>query len=981
MTSTAFGNGEIIAAGSNAPVLLDEVERAWLVMGGAMDVFAVPVRDGNIVGPREFVFHVEPGALLLGCGVDSDSGLTLMAVGGADGSVIPMAIADVRDYVRSHPAVGMELIDQYIRTVSLAFGERSAPRLDVLADDDDELVLKSGGVIGSRRDVVWLSLDHGAVQLLGEPDLAWAPGALPFPLAPGSWLAGDSDLGLGARFSLVSIASLVEREQLWPSVARFQFWLLNWATLVVDQQRKARATQLGARIDADHDAQRDALIALAAILTPGEGRSDRKAGLPLLAAMQMVGDTQGVTFRAPRAGLKVNDVYNAAREIAHSSSVGQRRVKLSAGWWKHDVGPLLGFIEMRSMNFGSSDATGHDIELLPVALLPTKTGTYEIVNTETGSRSQMTDELAQHVAAFGVQFYRGLPSTAVAVRDLWQFATFGVMNDAKLIVSAGFAGAAVGLLMPLVTGYLFDDVIPSADGSALANVFTALVVAAIAAAAFDVTRAVAVIRVHTRIGSAMQMAVLNRLLHLPATFHRQYASGDLGLRALGINTIGKQLGSATLSAVLSSVASAASFFLLFYYSVPLALLATGVVALNMSVTVVVSRLAMRNARAYQKATGKLSGLVLQLLEGVAKIRVSATESRAFAKWSTGFRQQQELAFRVGLFTMHINVLNVMLEILGSLAIFWLYAKLSASPSGGLSTGTFLAFSAAFGTFLAAGAALSQVIVSLVSMVPTWERGKPILETLPEVDAMRPDPGEITGRIEVSHVNFAYSVEGPAILHDVSIDAKPGEFVALVGPSGSGKSTLLRILLGFDTPQAGSVRFDGHELSAVDVGAVRRQIGVVLQSATLTAGDIYSNIVGASSLTLADAWEAARMAGLEGDLHAMPMGMNTIVSEGGGGLSGGQRQRLLIARALVTRPRMLFFDEATSALDNRSQRVVTESVDQLHATRVVVAHRLSTIRHADRIVVLDAGRVVESGNYDELMANDGLFARMAARQEA
>ena len=971
---TAFANGEVRAAGSNAPVMLDALDHAWIVVGGEMDVFAVPVHAGQIAGPREFVFHVETGAVLFGCGTDPESGMTLVAVGGSDSAVMPIALDVVHEYVKHYPVEGVAHVEQFIRTISSAFGERSAPRLDVIADGPDEPVLRSGGVIGSRRDVVWLTLESGAVALLGEPDLAWAPGAPPFPLAPGSWLSGDSDLGLGARLTAITVDELIARDQLWPSLTRFQFWVLNWAMLVVAQQRNSRATRLVARVDADHDSRRNALISLAAMLTPGEGRSDRKAGLPLLAAMQMVGDTQGITFRAPRPGLNVADPYGAAREIAHASSIGQRRVKLTAGWWHHDVGPLLGFIEMRSMTIGTSVNDGDEIELLPVALLPNAVGAYEIVNTETGSRSQMTDVLAQHVAVFGVQFYRGLPSVMIGVRELWRFATFGIINDTRLIVAVGVAGAAVGLLLPLVTGYLFDDVIPSADGGALANVFAALVVATLAASAFEITRAVAVIRVHTRLGTSMQMAVLNRLLHLPATFHRKYASGDLGLRALGINTISKQLGSATLSGVLSSMASATSFVLLFYYSIPLALLATLLVGMNMSVSIAVSRLAMNNARAYQKATGKLSALVL-------KIRVSATESRAFAKWTTDFKRQQELAFRVGLFTMHVYVLNVMLEIIGSLAIFWLYAKLSAPPNVGLTTGRFLAFSAAFGTFLAAGATLSGVVVSLVQMVPTWERGKPILDALPEVDAMRPDPGEITGRIEVSHVNFAYSAEGPAILHDVSLDAKPGEFIALVGPSGSGKSTLLRILLGFDAPQAGSVRFDGHELSAVDVSAVRRQIGVVLQSATLTAGDIYSNIVGASSLTRADAWEAARKAGLESDLKAMPMGMATIVSEGGGGISGGQRQRLLIARALVTRPRMLFFDEATSALDNRSQSVVSDSVDQLHATRIVVAHRLSTIRNADRIFVLDAGRVVEAGSYDELMANNGLFARMAARQEA
>jgi ATP-binding cassette subfamily C protein len=214
---------------------------------------------------------------------------------------------------------------------------------------------------------------------------------------------------------------------------------------------------------------------------------------------------------------------------------------------------------------------------------------------------------------------------------------------------------------------------------------------------------------------------------------------------------------------------------------------------------------------------------------------------------------------------------------------------------------------------------------------------------------------------------------------VSFHVKAGEFVAFVGPSGSGKSTVLRLLLGFEEPESGAIYFDGQELAGLDLQAIRSQIGVVLQNGRLMSGDIFTNIVGSSLATIDDAWEAARMAGLDLDVKRMPMGMHTVVSEGGGTLSGGQRQRLMIARALLRRPTVLFFDEATSALDNRTQAIVGESLDRLHATRIVVAHRLSTIMHADQIYVMEGGRIVERGNYGELMENKGLFSELAKRQ--
>ncbi|MEM6838403.1 MAG: ATP-binding cassette domain-containing protein, partial [Cyanobacteria bacterium P01_C01_bin.120] len=218
-----------------------------------------------------------------------------------------------------------------------------------------------------------------------------------------------------------------------------------------------------------------------------------------------------------------------------------------------------------------------------------------------------------------------------------------------------------------------------------------------------------------------------------------------------------------------------------------------------------------------------------------------------------------------------------------------------------------------------------------------------------------------------------------ILDELSFAAQPGEFIALVGPSGSGKSTAMRLLLGFDTPEKGNVYYDGQDLSGLDVVAVRRQFGVVLQTSRLSAGSIFENLAGGALISLEDAWDAAEKAGLADDLRAMPMQMHTVVSEGGTNLSGGQRQRLLIARALAVKPKIMLMDEATSALDNRTQKIVTDSLDRLNVTRVVIAHRLSTIRNADRIYVVEAGRLIQQGSFDELATAGGLFGQLIKRQ--
>jgi ATP-binding cassette subfamily C protein len=298
---------------------------------------------------------------------------------------------------------------------------------------------------------------------------------------------------------------------------------------------------------------------------------------------------------------------------------------------------------------------------------------------------------------------------------------------------------------------------------------------------------------------------------------------------------------------------------------------------------------------------------------------------------------------------------------------------------GLTTGEFLAFAAAFGQFQAAALELSGAFLSILGVVPLYERAKPILDALPEVSTMKTHPGELSGAIEVKHAVFRYRADAPLALRDVSIKIPAGRFVAFVGPSGSGKSTLLRLLLGFETPESGSVYFDDQDLTGLDVQAVRQQIGVVLQNGRLSTGSVYQNIVGSAPLSMEDATQAARLAGLEEDIRALPMGMHTMIGEGGAGLSGGQRQRLMIARAIVRKPRMIFFDEATSALDNETQGIISRSLESLQATRVVIAHRLSTIVNADYIYVMEKGAVVQEGRYEDLIRREGPFADLARRQ--
>jgi ATP-binding cassette subfamily C protein len=366
--------------------------------------------------------------------------------------------------------------------------------------------------------------------------------------------------------------------------------------------------------------------------------------------------------------------------------------------------------------------------------------------------------------------------------------------------------------------------------------------------------------------------------------------------------------------------------------------------------------------------------------------MQGAEAQAFYLWSRKFGEQWKWNRDFRWKSNWLEIINTLQPVLLTMLMFWLTMdwlepKGTGTQAAFITLPQFMGFNAALAGFNATVTGMISLSANLLGIVPQLERIRPILEAEPEVTEDKAEVGELSGRIEISNVTFRYGPDMPTVLRNVSINVRPGQFIAIVGSSGSGKSTLLRLLLGFEKPETGSIYFDGQELAEVNVASVRGQMGVVLQNGQLMAGDILSNIIGSLPLNIDDAWEAAEMVGLAEDIRAMPMGMHTVISEGASNISGGQRQRILIARSIVHRPRLIMFDEATSALDNRTQAMVTASLDRLNATRIVVAHRLSTVINADVIYVLDKGEIVESGTYAELMAGNGLFAALAQRQMA
>lgn len=926
------------------PFLLAGRDSAWRVLTGAVDVFLVDVRDGQGVGARWHVWRAAAGEWLFGMPepASGQAGLLACPLPGTR-----VELAGARD---------ARALEAWVNRLSQGIVREALPT-DVVALDLGETHLPPGSPqrLRARGPLCWVRHAAGESAFLGRRELPLLDGSGWFPLSNAAWL----EIASQASLSAIATEEWLRQDPRREALDRFHQVALSvlCAARAAGADRESQRRAVSARIEA-------AVVggALRRLSAPGgdPGHAvDESAQDPLFLACAKVGQELGIRFQAPRGNVADPGIDS----IARASSVRVRRVALRADWWRQNAGPL---VVLRA-------ADNH-----PMALVYQR-GHYRLYDPADGQSRRVSREVASSLESFAWSFYRPFPDHKLGLSDLLLFGLRQAGPDLATIVLTGVASGLLAALAPAATGVVFDIMIPGADRTGLTTLVAFLAAAACATALFQLSSHFAVLRLEGRMEGSVQAAVWDRLLSLPVPFFRDYAAGDLASRSLAISQIRRVLTGPALHAMLAGVFSMFSFALMFYYSWQLALLGTVLSVVAFLVPAGLGYLQVRRYRPLYAAVGKVSGIVLQLLTGISKLRVAGKELRAFAVWAGEFSNQKQRASRVRIVSDVLVAFLAMYPVLCTAAIFYVNASRLRGPLGpALSTGAFLAFHAAFFQFLNAGLAMSSALVSVLGVVPLFERARPILETSPEADAGRGEPGELTGSIEFNHLYFRYRPELPLVLHDLSLSLRPGEFVALVGASGCGKSTLFRLLLGFEKPESGAIYLDGQDLAGLHPQAVRRQIGVVLQNGRLQTGDIFNNIVGSRPLTMEDAWEAVRLAGLEDEIRAMPMGMHTVIGESGG-LSGGQRQRLMIARAIAGRPRILLFDEATSALDNRTQAIVTRSLDALQATRLVIAHRLSTILHADRIVVIDQGRIVETGTYQQLLERGGLFANLARRQ--
>lgn len=937
---------------------------AYVVAAGELELYTVRIDEkGRLAGGRTYLYTAQAGELVLAPAGAQAGGLAMAALAEPGTELWSFQMTDAVEAAGADEQACTEwarLLNGWLDRISAAAAaQQLAPRQSeqLRAGEDEERVVWLPSAFVPEDHPVWVRAATEPVYYWGDRSRGEDAALRPVLVTRSAWIWS----GKGNRLQVYTMEQQCAQAELAEGLAMFHRLMLGRLEQTESERRQSEQRRVQQRQEQDAALMKQAARRFSAVadrqvrqMLLGEGVEEN----PLAICCILVGQELGIRIVIPSHGTGHSLL---PEEIFRESGVRSRKVALRGTWQLEDNGPLLGCWE---------DGT-------PVALLPRKEGGYIARCSLSDEGVRVTAELAVHLQPFAHQLYRPLPARALQLRDMLRLMMSPRMR-ADLIkgVVLGLLLGGLGLCIPAASGLMIDQLLPMAQVESLYELFVLLCAVAAGIFGFTISQSITWLRVFSSWDASLQSSVWDRLLNMPLPFFRRFSSGDLAARMTGVSDFFRILSGWLLSGMAAALFSVLQVVMLFIYVPELAWTGIAICALYLLFFAALSfRLAAYTTRKAEEE-GKVSGLLIQLLSGIAKLRVAAAERRAFHRWSHAFTLQRAYAFKLRETGNLLQIAAGILPIAASLLLFWMVERTGME----LQPGQFAAFHAAYATLIGAVTGLCVSSLPLFELAPLYRRMKPLLDAQPEADERRANPGSISGRIELNEVTFRYQEEGPPVLDRLSLHIEAGEYVAVVGASGSGKSTLLRMLIGFERPQTGAVYYDGLDMEGLDLLALRRQCGVVLQNGSLWSGDLAQNIIGQEGLlTVEDAWTAAQMVGMDEEIAKLPMGMHTVLSDTGGLMSGGQKQRILIARAIVHKPRVVLLDEATSALDQVSQEKITVMLKRMKATRIVIAHRLSTIREADRILVMESGRIVEEGTYEQLLHRNGLFAAMASRQ--
>ncbi len=904
-------------------VRLDNAAHCYLIHSGRFEIYAM------IGGRRLYLSEVLAGQTLM-CAPCSQG--QLFAVAPEGGVLVPLAIAAV-------PIAQLAIMaDSWVLAMAESVARLGQIRPTVLACDPGMAQEgRQGQHIHTARGVLWVVSKAADLQFLGVAE----PSQM-VPITPVLWAtvtaAGPLDFVQTELFALVSISQ---------SLSSFHAQLLTHLHNGLLEQN---------RLEAQRIAEREEKIAedLAGVMDKHERVLDTKVAATvdddLIYAWRKMGGN------VP-PGMSQSGATDFA-EFADAMHMSYRRVSLTGAWWRTDMGPLIG----QRLEDGR-----------PVALVPNWRGHYQIHMQ--GSKPQKVDaSIAASLDASAFSVVKPMPERPLRARDLLIVAISSCAGDLTTLVVATMGASLLGLLVPIATGHIIDTFVPSNMRGQLLMVGIMLVVGQFCSFLLKASSDLARQRIDGRVAARLQGGVMDRVFRMPSFVLRTFSSTDLAMRAMSIDGIRRTVTGIALNTLLTGVFGLTSIGLLFHYDLFGATVALLLFVALASAGAFAGYKQIQSMLQGEHMSANVATFTQQLMENISTLRAFGAEKRAYIQWSRNSIEMRKRGLRGKRISILFDTMLSGYDLLAMALVFYVLGRQAEA----MSSGSFMAFAAAYSNFLYALIGFCRAVLPVAGLIPMYSRIKPLAENVPERSGSAKSPGVLSGALEVANVAFAYP-GNPRILNGMSFRVEPGQFVALVGASGCGKSTLVNLLLGIDRPEQGAILFDGNNLADLDVTAVRRQFGVCRQNGRMFSGTLYENILGAHPGTQADVWEAARLAGIDDEIRALPMQLHTVVTEGSATFSGGQVQRLLLARALVGSPRFVVLDEATSALDNITQDLVVRNVERLGVTRIVVAHRLSTIRNADMILFIRNGQVSESGTYEGLCNQGGDFASFVKRQ--
>ena len=944
---------------------LNQANTAWYIESGRLAIAVSHSRADEAVGWRHRLFSVGEGALVLPLEPrPEDPTLTLVGIAEAPVRAVRLPLDQALNELRDQGISPSGAMDPWVRGFSALIGSLSGVDRSTSVSERMPPEGQVSVALGTRLDLskdttVLLKATSGKIEVVGLPGLFLDVESGMMPIASGVIIEAMTErCGFEVHpVSELEYTGLIGFKHLVSAYLEHYEQYLDHQ----DQTHQALAEEM------DRRGLEQALGEVGELLSNSRVPV-RQRRTELLTAMTIIGEHLGVKLREPaRAGEEAN-LDLELQAIVDLSDLRMRNVLLNDGWWKSDCGPLLGFVGE---------------ERRPAALIRDSAGTYRMVDPKSQADQVINEQTADMLCVDGKTFAAPIPDNVSRISQIPLWAVREVLPDIGFVVGLSALITVIGMLVPQMTAVLVDTAIPDANRNMVMELALALFAAAFGVTLLSAAQGIVAIRFSVSSNVKAQLAIFCHTVSLRIPFFRKFSSGDLLDRIMAVSEVSEEFNSTTIRTLLTGLTTSLNLGLLFYYNAKLALIALLLGLLVLGVTVIGTVSIHKHYRLLMKLAGEFSGFVFEIANAVGKIRIAGAQRRVFTLWMRRYTEQVSLMLKAQRTEDYIDTLNASVPLMGSVLIYAAGAELFAQgglSGDGLTLGIFLAFNTAMATFLMGLTSMSNTVMDLLDMFAKFKRIKPLIEAEKESSDGSVDPGVLEGGIRLSGIQFRYQQDGPMILTDIDLEFEPGKFVALVGPSGCGKSTIFRLLLGFERPEVGQIMFDSHDLDSLSINSVRRQIGTVLQTAKINAGSILENISGNNQLAIEDIWAAVRDAGLEDDIEQMPMGLHTVISEGGGNISGGQRQRLLIARALVKDPRILLLDEATSALDNRTQAIVTDSLNRRKVTRIAIAHRLSTIHDADKIIVMKPGRVDQVGTFEQLAQMPGLFASMMARQQ-